>query len=65
MEAVAAPCEQGAVPVVLDEQIDVDERGDPADEEKQFFGQPVCRGVDVALELADERRQFARRISQN
>ena len=51
--------------MILDEQIDVDERGDPADEEKQFVGQTVCPRVNVGLELADQRRQFARRIIQS
>ena len=65
VKSVAPPGQQSSTTIVLDKQVDVDERGNPADEEKQFLGQASRPRVDVALDLADQRRQFARRISQS
>ena len=53
---VTSPGKQGASVIVLDQQVDIDERRDPADKEKHLVGQSVCRNVNMALELADQPR---------
>ncbi len=56
IETVTSPGKQGASAIVLDQQVDVDERRDPADKEKHLVGQSVCSNVNMALELADQLR---------
>ena len=53
IELVAPPGEQRSSAIVLDQQVDVDERRGSAEKEKQLLGQAVCLGVELALEFAD------------
>src|SRR3954453_8517019 len=39
---ILPPGEQGAAPIVLDQQVDIDQRREAAEEEKKLLGQPVA-----------------------
>ena len=53
IELVAPSSEQCTSTIVLDQQVDVDERGDTAEKEKQLLGQPACLGVEPSFDFSD------------
>lgn len=65
IKTVAPPCEQRTPALILYQKVDINERRDAADKEKQFFRQSVCPTVDLALDPANQRRHALRWISQS
>lgn len=65
IKPVISPSKQGVTSMVLDQQIDVDERRNPAEKEKQFLGHSIRAVVNVLLHLADQVRQSRRCVSQS
>ena len=53
IELVAPPGEQRSSGIVLDQQVDVDQRRGPAKKEKYLVGQPVCLAAEPGFELSD------------
>src|ERR1043166_8917692 len=51
-EFVVTPGEQGAAAVVFDQEIDIDERGDPADEKEEVFREALL-GSPMAASTAE------------
>ena len=51
--AVAAPGEEGAMVVVLSEEVDIDQRCDAAGEEKEVFGEAGARVAGEVLQGLD------------
>jgi hypothetical protein len=54
-ELVIAPGQQGTATIVLDQQIDIDERRDPADEEEDVPRKAVVRVAERGFHRRDER----------
>jgi len=55
--AVAAPGQEGAMVLVLNEEVDIDQRGDAAGEEKEVFGEAGARVAGEVLQGLDGFRQ--------
>ncbi|MGD1092224.1 MAG: hypothetical protein ABSB35_09550 [Bryobacteraceae bacterium] len=53
VKSVITPSEKGTTDFILNQKIDVDDRGDPADEEKDILGEAPVRVTDSRLQAED------------
>ena len=54
MKAVAAPCQQRALTIVLNQEVDVDERRNAADEQKEVVGPSTSELTSMGIQLTNQ-----------